>query len=522
MLIFALNPGHDGAIAAIKDGKLQFCIEAEKDSFDRHAHVNPTTLIQATELLDDVPDVIALSGWVKDGWLGHILIGAGYTGSHALAERSVNFMGKKATLFTSSHERSHIAMAIGMAPRDDAPLRAVLVYEGDIGSFYLVDSDMKIVKEIPVMYQPGGRYAFLFALSDSLIPDSGGYPRLDDAGKLMALAAYGNTEIADDNIKETVERILTIESVWPAPKDAFFDSAVYNAGPTADATKVAAALLTKRMFETFADAAREHLPKDIPLYISGGCGLNCDWNSMWRELGYFSSVFVPPCTNDSGAAIGTGIDAQISQTGDPFIEWDVYCGLEFEWDAEPDPNTWKSRKLDKAALAKALCQEHRVVGWVQGKWELGPRALGARSILADAFNPYIKERLNIIKQREDYRPIAPVCRLEDVGKAFDRDHPDPYMLYFRLAKGWDLGAVTHVDKSARVQTVTKQTNEPLYELLTAVAKDNGVGVLCNTSLNFKGTGFINRMSDLTVYAERHGLDDLVVGDRWFERRVRRK
>jgi hydroxymethyl cephem carbamoyltransferase len=129
----------------------------------------------------------------------------------------------------------------------------------------------------------------------------------------------------------------------------------------------------------------------------------------------------------------------------------------------------------------------------------------------------MKDRLNIIKKREDYRPIAPVCRLEDVGKVFDREHPDPYMLYFRLARNWDLAAVTHVDGSARVQTVTKETNKPLYELLTAFAKESGVGVLCNTSLNFKGTGFINRMSDLTRYAERHGLDDLVVGNRWFER-----
>jgi hydroxymethyl cephem carbamoyltransferase len=519
MLILALNPGHDGAIAAIQDGKLEFCIEAEKDSFERHAHVNPSTLLQATERLDAVPDVIALSGWVKDGWLANVFIGAGYIGSHAIEERPVNFLGKKARLFTSSHERSHILMAIGMAPRDDAPLRAVLVYEGDIGSFYLIDADMKIVKEVPVMYQPGGRYAFLFALADQLIPDSGGYPRLDDAGKLMALAAYGNVDIADDNIVETVERIISVDSVWPAPKDRFLDSSVYNAGVTADTTKIAAALLTKRMFEVFADAARQHLPRGIPLYISGGCGLNCDWNAMWRDLGHFSSVFVPPCTNDSGAAIGTGIDALVSQTGDPFIDWDVYCGLEFEWDRDPDAEIWEARKLDNRALARAIANEHRVIGWVQGRWELGPRALGARSILADPFNPGIKERLNIIKNREDYRPIAPVCRLEDVGKVFqDEQHPDPYMLYFRLAKNWDLGAVTHVDRSARVQTVTKKTMPSLYDLLTASAKETGVGALCNTSLNFKGAGFINRMSDLALYGERHGLDDLVVGDKWFSRR----
>jgi hydroxymethyl cephem carbamoyltransferase len=205
-----------------------------------------------------------------------------------------------------------------------------------------------------------------------------------------------------------------------------------------------------------------------------------------------------------------------------FIDWGTStAGSSSSGTGTPDPEIWKARKLDKRALARVIANEHRIsiIGWVQGRWELGPRALGARSILADPSNPGSKERLNVINQREDYRPIAPVCRLEDVGKVFqDEQHPDPYMLYFRLAHNWDLGAVTHVDRSARVQTVTKQTMPSLCELLTATAKETGVGVLCNTSLNFKGTGFINRMSDLATYGERHGLDDLVVGDRWFSRR----
>ena len=100
---------------------------------------------------------------------------------------------------------------------------------------------------------------------------------------------------------------------------------------------------------------------------------------------------------------------------------------------------------------------------------------------------------------------------------FDSTLPDPYMLYFRHVVSGDLGAVTHVDGTARCQTVTAEQNRPLYDLLTAFAGRCGVGVLCNTSLNFKRLGFINRMSDLVQYCETRGLDDMVVGDAWFER-----
>jgi hydroxymethyl cephem carbamoyltransferase len=519
MLVLAFNPGHDGAIAAIEDGKLLFSLEGEKDTNARHAPVTSTTFIQTIEMLDAIPDVVALSGWHKTGVVFPLLpepnrqVAAGYHGSQAMSHHRINFLGKEVTFFTSSHERSHILQPIGMAPKDEVPLRAVLVWEGSVGRFYLLDERWEITKEIRVLDQPGGRYAFPFALADPSRPERGYQIRLDDAGKLMALAAYGDASAADSNIAETVERILT---EWPPRKHTFRDSAVFDSGVTSEATKSAAALITKRLFEVYAAAAEEHLPRDIPLYISGGCGLNCDWNAMWRDHGQFTSVFVPPCTNDSGSAIGTAIDAITMLGGEPFIEWNVYAGLEFEWDEEPDPAKWERREMDNVALADAIATS-RIVAWVQGRWEIGPRALGARSILAQPFDAAIKDRLNEIKEREDYRPIAPCCRLEDVGKLFNDSHPDPYMLYFRTVRADNLGAVTHVDGSARVQTVTKEENKPLHDLLTVFGVRHGAGVLCNTSLNFKGTGFINRMSDLCHYCETRGINDMVVGNVWFER-----
>jgi hydroxymethyl cephem carbamoyltransferase len=340
--------------------------------------------------------------------------------------------------------------------------------------------------------------------------------RLEDAGKVMALAAYGDAADAGSGIRDTVERILAPPEFLSAVKRDFRDSPLYNAGVESDAHKVAAALVSERIFATFAEAARAELPSGLPLHISGGCGLNCDWNHQWRELGHFSSVFVPPCANDSGASIGHAIDALWFQTGDPYIEWNVYAGREFEWDRDPDPGTWRRRAPDEREVARAIAAG-QVFAWVQGRWEIGPRALGNRSILAEPFNPKTRERLNEIKGRERYRPIAPCCRVEDLELVFNETFEDPYMLYFRTVRSDRFGAVTHVDGSARCQTVTQETNRRLHRLLGAFAEETGYGVLCNTSLNFKGLGFINNMSDLITYCESRGLDSMVVGDAWFER-----
>jgi hydroxymethyl cephem carbamoyltransferase len=517
MLVLAMKPGHDGGIAALDGDNLLFSIEAEKDSFARHSGVSPHTLLAALEHLPDVPDVVALGGWLKDRTLERGRIGTTYQGLEWL-HLPATVLGKSVTRFASSHERSHIAMALGMGPQDHSPLRAVLVWEGNLGRFYLVDENWAVIREIDVMSCPGGRYTFVYALADPSFPDRHVMiPRLEDAGKQMALAAFADASDADAGVTQTVDRILALRSPYAVRKREFVDSAVCNAGVESPLTKAAAALITERIFERFAAVAQQELPAGIPLYISGGCGLNCDWNFKWRELGHFSSVFVPPCTDDSGSALGTAIDALFAQTGEPQqIRWDAYRGLEFEWDSEPDRSKWARRQLHNESLADALA-DGRVVAWVQGRWEIGPRALGNRSLLAEPFQLRTRDRLNEIKQREAYRPIAPCCRLEDVGKVFNEDFEDPFMLYFRTVRPGAVPAVTHVDGSARAQTVTQQSNRPLHDLLTAFGGRHGVGTLCNTSLNFKGRGFINHMSDLARYCEERGIDDMVVGDAWFTR-----
>jgi hydroxymethyl cephem carbamoyltransferase len=513
MLVLGLNAGHDNAFAAVKDGELLFCQEAEKDSFERHSGVTTTGVLNALEHLGEMPDVIAHSG----NWLpGTGTLGAGYLGTARVDQRPMNILGRSVTLVSSTHERSHIMSSIALSPRSDTFLRAALVWEGLLGKLYLVDDRGVVTREVEVLSSPGTRWGLLFALSDPEFPDTGGYPRDSDAGKLMALAAYGDAAEADPAVTAIVDRVLTMKEVWPAAKSAFEDTPIYNAGPESDVTKAAAALLSKRMFEIFSKAALENLPQGLPLHISGGCGLNCDWNRMWRDLGHFSSVFVPPCANDSGEAIGAVADALLLTTGDPYIDWDVYTGLDFEQDSYPDTAMWRLRAVDDVAVATALA-DGRVFAWVQGRTELGPRALGNRSLLADPSDRRMLDRLNSIKQRERYRPIAPCCRVEDLSKVFDTDFEDPYMLYFRMVTSERLAAVTHVDGSARCQTVSRKTNKRLHELLCAVADRTGIGALCNTSLNWKGLGFLNKMSGLTAYCQDRGIDDMVVNDQWFQR-----
>ena len=154
-----------------------------------------------------------------------------------------------------------------------------------------------------------------------------------------------------------------------------------------------------------------------------------------------------------------------------------------------------------------------ILGWVNGKYEIGPRALGNRSILAAPFRESTRMRLNEIKQREQFRPIAPVCLEEDAARWFGCDHASPHMLYTYSARTDALAAVTHVNKTARIQTVSSATNRSLYNLLIAFKARTGYGVLCNTSLNFNGRGFINKIDDLSSYVVKHNLDGFVIEGR---------
>ena len=488
-------------------------IEAEKDSNYRYSPISGQDVFNFIAELDDPPDVICKGGWwPRDDH--EAMLGspgkAGYRGissDEAILDEK-QFLGKRVHYFSSSHERSHILCAFGMSPLPKGTPCYALVWEGAIGAFYEIDSDLNVILVADVLNQPGNRYAQLYGLADPTF-DKRNHPRFSDAGKLMALASFSTRTEPTKDERELMR--LLIEKPF---RDLNSYSGIgrmvhYNVGVEDHEFRNFAGIYSQAIFETFHQYAVENLEPDRPLLIAGGCGLNCDWNTNWRQSGFFSEIFVPPVANDSGSAIGTAIDAQFHFTGNPKIEWDVYSGLEFNTHSRLAPDRYDVREVSYEQVADLLADD-LILGWVNGRYEIGPRALGNRSILANPFHDQTRDRLNEIKGREHFRPIAPVCLLDEASRLFGCNDPSPYMLYTYNTSTDALPAVTHVNGTARIQTVTRTSNEKLFRLLTAFKARTGYGVLCNTSLNFNGKGFINNIHDLDAYTVEYGLDGFVV------------
>ncbi|QDY77298.1 carbamoyltransferase C-terminal domain-containing protein [Streptomyces qinzhouensis] len=518
MLILSFKEGHDSAVTAIEDGRLLFSLEAEKDSFPRFDSLTAEVLLAAADRLDRLPDVVAVGGWVKDAEQSPSRTGYFGVGPGSVTDEAGRFFGRPVRVFSSTHERSHIMAAYGLSPFPAGQPYYCLVWEGNIGSFYRIDEAGAVTHLKHVMSDPGNKYGYLFGLADPEFTWNKGWLRLSDAGKQMALTGFARRTVTTKEEQKLIDFLLAQEQiVHKVGKDEMTWTPFHNIGVESQEYKDLAAKFSDAIFDQFHTYASKHLTEGLPLLISGGCGLNCEWNRRWQESGLFPAVFVPPCPNDSGSSLGTAIDAQLHYTGTASVEWDVYAGDAFIQDARFDPARYTTRPLDHAEVARFLAAGN-VIGWARGPWEMGPRALGNRSILAAPFSSETTTRLNSIKQRESYRPIAPICLEEDAHQWFEGAIPDPYMLYFSTVRSDALRAVTHVDGTARVQTVTPAQNPAMASLLTAFRDITGFSVLCNTSLNFSGRGFINRTSDLIQYGEQHGLDGYVVEDTFITRR----
>jgi predicted NodU family carbamoyl transferase len=464
-----------------------------------------------------MPDVICAGGWwPRDhyDYLHGSKVHVGYRGV-AKSDRIVDqrrLLGRPVHYFSSSHERSHLLCAFGMSGLPKGTPCYALVWEGAIGAFYEIDSDLNITLLADVLNQAGNRYALLYGLADPTFPKNGLYPRFEDAGKLMALASFSNRSTPSAEERELLDLLLQGPYRELSAHDGIQDWRYYNVGVDDPEFRNFVGIFSDAIFDVFYRFAKSNMQKRMPLLIAGGCGLNCDWNTKWREAALFSEVFVPPVANDSGSAIGTAVDAQFHFTGNPKIDWSVYSGLDFITTRSFDMARFDVYESTPELIADMLASD-LILGWVSGRYEIGPRALGNRSILAAPFHEGVRVRLNEIKQREQFRPIAPVCLEEEAAKWFGCDHPSPFMLYTYRARTDNLRAVIHVNGTARIQTVSAESNLNLYELLIAFKARTGYGILCNTSLNFKARGLINEIADLSVYAVEHGLDGFVVEGR---------
>jgi carbamoyltransferase len=277
------------------------------------------------------------------------------------------------------------------------------------------------------------------------------------------------------------------------------------------------AATTQRAFEdSFLEVALPYMNEypDLPIGIAGGCGLNILLNT--RLVNEFNKeVFVGPDPNDCGIALGLMLNHLRPEK--PFDS--TYSGttlLDLDSLSYYIQNThirFTSNFLNQDDLINDL-SEGKIVGVARGRSEHGARALGNRSIICNPSIPEMKDTLNAkVKHREWYRPFAPVVRLEDVNKYFEWNKESKWMSFCpKVKEEWKdkLAAITHVDGTARVQTVTKEQNEWLYNLLTKFEEKTGVGVLLNTSFNVDGKPILSTIKDAFTTLEKTELDCLVL------------
>ncbi|MFD9123316.1 carbamoyltransferase [Kitasatospora sp. NPDC059571] len=269
-----------------------------------------------------------------------------------------------------------------------------------------------------------------------------------------------------------------------------------------------------------------HLSTIVPsgrLCYAGGVALNCVANSVLRRRGPFDEIFVQPAAGDAGGAIGAAALVHHRQTGqfprqrlrDARLGYAERPARVRALLAESDI-AFRDFDGDRAGLvattATALAGG-AVVGWFRGRAEFGPRALGSRSILADPRDDRMRDRINaLVKKREAFRPFAPAVAAERCAEFFDLDIPSPFMLETAQVIVDGLPAITHVDGSARVQTVDGSDDPAFHALLTAFGERTGIPVLLNTSFNMRGEPIVNSAEDALACFVRSDLDVLVIED----------
>ena len=345
------------------------------------------------------------------------------------------------------------------------------------------------------------------------------------SGKIMGLVSYGNVreEWLDDFIefyKSDPQGDTYQEKIDVLGEKIGINFNIHDRLEGQVAWDVAAT--SQRAFEEcFLEIAKPYfeLFPDMPIGIAGGCGLNILLNT--RLVNEFKrNVFVGPNPNDCGIALGLMADflkpkeaIDITYAGLPILDYNMF---QYYF----NHSGWWKYDLDMKEVVQDL-SEGKIVGVVRGRSEHGPRALGNRSIICNPSFPEMKDILNAkVKHREWYRPFAPVVRLEDVNKYFEWTTDSRWMSFAPVVKKrWrkKLAAITHVDNTARVQTVTREQNPWLYDLITAFEKKTGVGVVLNTSFNVNGMPILTTLKDAFYVFEHTEMDTLIIEDQYIKK-----
>ncbi|MFA6095226.1 MAG: carbamoyltransferase [Candidatus Paceibacterota bacterium] len=482
-------------------------------------------------------------------------------------------LAKRPMLLFPEHHLSHAASAFYPSPYDSA---AILTVDG-VGEWATTTiargegKEIKILKEMHFPHSLGLLYS-AFTYYCGFKVNSGEY-------KLMGLAPYGKKgtarvaefkeKILSDliSLKEDGSLALNMDYFLFATGDRTCDDAkwqkLFGIPPrpaesllTEEHSDMALAIqeVTEEAMIRLARTARA-LTGERNLVMAGGVALNCVANERIRSAGVFDGVWVQPAAGDAGGALGAALAAyhiwkggeRVALAGAPDHMRGSYLGPEYsEIDTMRVARKYGApyKKYDSfdelAREVASLVAGGAVLGWMQGRMEWGPRALGARSIIADPRSPDMQKKLNLkIKQREGFRPFAPSVLEEDSALYFDTKCASPYMLFTapvvesrrkpvasldkplfdRLyTPRSDIPSVTHLDYSARLQTVSRATNERYWKLINAFKEKTGYGVIVNTSFNVRNEPIVCTPEDAYRCFMSTEMDYLVIGDVLFAKK----
>lgn len=350
-----------------------------------------------------------------------------------------------------------------------------------------------------------------------------GFLHSSDEYRVMALASFGKPEFVNEfrnMVKIENNGLYTIENenfenLFGAQREpqAPFTSHHFNLAHSLQS------VLEESVLELTSWLHQE--TKFDNLCLAGGVALNCVLNARIRDRGPFKNIWIQPASGDSGTALGAAlwIDKRIRHNLEKeFVMDHAYWGPEYSDEAIEKFLKWVKvpyTKMENVAEQTAdLLADNKIIGWFQGRMEFGPRALGSRSILASPIDPAMQSRLNEVKDREDFRPVAPVVLEEDAADWFDNATESPFMLFIydvAADKKDKIPAVKHVDGTARIQTINEQQHPKYYQLLKAFKKKTGVPVLVNTSFNTLGKPIVCSPRDALECFWSSPFDALVIG-----------
>lgn len=426
------------------------------------------------------------------------------------AERAPNFLQTALPGLDPAvvrHVRHHVAHAASSALASPHPECAVLVVDGRgertsmlAGSYRDHKLDVLAVQELP--HSLGLLYE---ELTEHL-----GFTRSSDEYKVMAMASYGAPRF--------VEQFR--ELVYATGDGGFRTEPVdWTAFAESDRFDLACSV-QKVVEEVLLDLVswlRSHTD-DENLCLAGGVALNCVANSKIFQQSGFREVWVQPAAGDSGTALGAAL-ALAGEAGEPIVPMPT-AALGRSWSADEIADILAEaaiayeRPADIAVAVGDALADDQLVGWFQGRSEFGPRALGCRSLLADPRRAANVERLNTVKGREQFRPVAPMVLAERAADIFSGGPiPSPYMLFVHdVAQEWRprIPAVTHVDGTARIQTVDG-TDPLLHRTISRFEQRTGVPVIVNTSFNTAGRPMVDSPRDALECFGSAPVDVLAIG-----------